>query len=105
MIRTHIFRVSKAKERETLRYMNGEVRRMIAGKPGLPGCTSVFFARNRKRPREYVWVSVWKNEAAFNKNVALREEWKRVGRREEELFAGAHPMIHYEVLWHKKFKK
>ena len=104
MVRTHIFRVSKAKEKETLRYMNGEVRRMILGKPGLPGCLAVFFARNQKRPREYVWVSIWKSKAAWNR-TERRKEWKEVGRREEELFSGAHPMIHYDVLWHKWFKK
>lgn len=105
MIRTHTFRVSKAKEKETLRYMNGEVRRMMLGKPGLPGCLAVFFIRSKKRKREYVWVSVWKNEATFRKGVLRRKEWQEVGRREEELFSGRHPMIHYDVLWAKWYKK
>lgn len=78
---------------------------MIVGKPGLPGCLAVYFVRNRKRKREYAWISVWKNEAVFKRNVERRKEWQQVGRREEELFSGKHPMIHYDVLWQKTFKR
>lgn len=95
MLRTFTYRVPKRKERVMLRFMKVDIPRMLRR---IPGCRSAYLARRQGRSGEYIWVSLWANDAAWKK-AGKRKEWKELGVKEKKLkFFKSRPRhVHYDI--------
>lgn len=97
MLRTHVLRVRKGKEKALLQFMKLDVPRMLRK---VPGCRVAYFARSQKNKREFIWVSLWTSKAAWKNAPKSTPDWKKLGVKEKAIKFQARPPrnTHYDLI-------
>ena len=94
LVRVFQFRVKKGQDRAMRAFMR---RKALGLLKKVPGCMCAYFVRGEAKG-EYMWVTVWKSDAA-RKRAVSRPDWIRlVWEETERFFAGKPKVQHYEVL-------
>ena len=79
LVRVFQFRVKKGRERATESFM---LRKPMGLLRQLAGCRHAYFLRNREKKGEYMWVTVWTNDAA-RKRAMSRTDWQALVKEED----------------------